>query len=159
MTNADPEASELMYASGSAPDSIVMINKYWGEKNSKFRFFFANENLDSDRNMKNYMVKPNNIKFDVMVNFCDGGQKTIGFCLDSRFYLTDLGTGESRVSRQGKYVGVVIDSLKKKMKSTIWLNEILMRAGFTIVDDDSEDKPDIDFTNIEKDTLISLLSK
>lgn len=157
MTNADPEAVELMYASGSAPDSVVMVNKFYGKQESKFRFFFANENLDAVR-MMNHMVNPNNIKFDMMVDINEN-QKTIGLCLDNRFYLTDLVTGNNRVSRQGRYVGVVIGEMKKKFKSTIWLNEILLRAGFTVLDVDSDEKPDIDFTNLEKDTLISLLSK
>ena len=49
--------------------------------------------------------------------------------------------------------------MKKKAKSFIDLTEMLYRSGFEVVEKDSEAKPDIDFTNLEKDVLINLLSK
>lgn len=38
------------------------------------------------------------------------------------------------------------------------LRDILYRSGFEVLEKESEEKPDIDFTNLEKDTLISLLA-
>lgn len=160
ITNANPEAVELLYMRNDAPDGIVMVNQFSGAPNSKFRFFFANECLDSS-NMKNYMVDPNNIRFDTMVEHDVTGlgrQMSIGMMLDNRFYLMQMGTGNSRVST-GKYAPIIIDGLKKKAKCFIGLKEILYRAGFEILEKDSEEKPDIDFTNLEKDTLINLLAK
>ena len=83
---------------------------------------------------------------------------TIGMMLDNRFYLMQMGTGNRSVST-GKYAPVIIEGLKKKAKCFIGLKEILYRAGFEVLDKDSEEKPDIDFTNLEKDTLINLLAK
>lgn len=160
ITSADPEAVELLYMRNDAPDGIVMVNQYWGEPKSQFRFFFANECLDVNR-MKNHMVDPNNIRFDTMMEHeADdvGRQMTIGMMLDNRFYLMNMGTGNRRVST-GKYAPIIIAGLKKKAKSFIGLKEILYRAGFEVLDKDSEEKPDIDFTNLEKDTLINLLAK
>ena len=160
VTNANPEAVELLYMREDAPDGIVMVNQYWGNPKSKFRFFFANECLDG-RVMKNHMVDPNNIRFDTMMEHevDEGGrQMTIGMMLDNRFYLMSMGTGNRRVST-GKYAPVIIDGMKKKAKCFIGLKEILYRAGFEVLDKDSEVVPDIDFTNPEKDTLIKLLAK
>lgn len=159
MTNATPEAVELLYARNDCPDGIVKLNKFRGEDDSKFRFFFATEFLNPS-NMRNHMVDPNNIRFDVMIPFEGQGQKTIGMVLDNRFYLMDMGTGNSRVaSSQRKYASIVIDAMKKKAKCFITLKEILYRAGFEVLDNGSDVEADIDFRNIEKDTLINLLTK
>ena len=160
MTNANPEAVELLYARNDCPDGIVKLNKFRGEDDSKFRFFFATECL-KPYNMKNHMVDPNNIRFDVMIPFEGQGQKTIGMVLDNRFYLMDMCTGKSRVATsQRKYASIVIDAMKKKAKCFITLKEILYRAGFEVLDNNSLDvEADIDFRNLEKDTLINLLAK
>ena len=161
ITNANPEAVELMYIRNDAPDGILMLNKFDGDDDSKFRFFFANEKM-APEDMRNHMVDPNNIRFDTMIAFEGQGQKTIGLVLDNRFYLMDMGTGKQRVS-SGKYAPIIIEAMKKKAKSFIDLKEVLYRAGFTMwqpaKDGEEEVKPDIDFTNLEKDTLINLLSK
>lgn len=160
MTFAEPEAVETLYMRDDAPDGIVLVNQFSGQPNSKFRFFFANECLDV-KTMKNHMVDPNNIRFDTMMEHEvseSGRQMTIGMILDNRFYLMQMGTGNRRVST-GKYGPVIIEGMKKKAKCFIGLKGILYRAGFEVLDKDSEEKPDIDFTNLEKDTLINLLAK
>jgi len=157
MTCASPEAVELLYATDAVPDGIVRLNKYYGDEKSQFRLFFANECLDG-KITKGYMVNPNNIKFDTMMDFDGQGQKSVGIVLDNRFYLMDMTSGRGRVA-SGKYADIIVDAMKKKAKSFIDLKEVLFRAGFEIVEKDSETKPDIDFTNLEKDTLINLLSK
>lgn len=160
MTFAEPEAVETLYMRDDAPDGIVLVNQFSGQPNSKFRFFFANECLDV-KTMKNHMVDPNNIRFDTMMEHEvseSGRQMTIGMILDNRFYLMQMGTGNRCVST-GKYGPVIIEGMKKKAKCFIGLKGILYRAGFEVLDKDSEEKPDIDFTNLEKDTLINLLAK
>ena len=161
MTNANPEAVELFYIRDDAPDGTLMLNKFNGGDKSKFRFFFANESLPAT-SLRGHMVNPNNIKFDTMIDFDGQGQKTIGLMLDNRFYLMDMQTGKGRVST-GKYAPIIVEAMKKKAKSFIGLQEVLLRAGFTMwqpaKEGEEEVKPDIDFTNLEKDTLINLLSK
>lgn len=157
MTNAEPEASEMFFIKNEAPDSVIKLNKFRGNDKSKFRFFYANEIPSNYNNLMNYMVDPNNVKFDTMVDFEGPGEKTIGVIFDNEFYFMDFKTGYSRVSSSGKYVNTVIDSFKRKAKCFIGLEEILRNAGFTICDDPEKDV-DIDFTKLEKDTLIKLLS-
>lgn len=161
MTNADPEAVELLYIEDSAPDGIIKLNKFAGVDDSKFRFFFANEVMDKT-NIRGHMVDPNNIKFDTMIDFQGQGEKTIGMLLNGRFTLMDFNTGNRRVSYGGKYVDTIVESAKNKADSFIPLKETLLRAGFKIWEPAKEGEehvePDIDFTNLEKDTLIKLLS-
>lgn len=159
MTNANPDAVELMYISGKAPDGILKLNKFRGEDDSRFRFFFANEEREVGKKM-GYMVDPNNMKFDAMVPFEGQGEKTIGILADGRFFLMDLGSGGRRVSTSGRYVDAMLASMKRKTKCFIPLKDILLRAGFSIWDPkegDEADKPDLDLTSLEKDTLIQLL--
>jgi hypothetical protein len=158
MTNAEPEASELFFIKDKAPNSLVKINKFSGRDDSKFRFFYANEIPGNLKLMTNYMVDPNNVKFDSLIEFNGQGEKTIGVILDNEFYFMDMGSGSQRASYGGKYSETTINLLKKKAKSFVHLDEILWEAGFEILQDGDERKPDIDFTNLEKDTLIKLLS-
>lgn len=163
MTNANPDAVELMYISGKAPDGILKLNKFNGDDDSRFRFFFANEEREAGKKM-GYMVDPNNIKFDAMVPFEGQGEKTIGILADGRFFLMDLGSGWRRVSTSGRYVDAMLESMKRKTKCFIPLKDILLRAGFSIWEPpkegeeaDKPDKPDLDLAALEKDTLIQLL--
>lgn len=160
MTNANPDAVELMYISGKAPDGILKLNKFSGGDKSQFRFFFANEERKLGKTM-GYMVDPNNIKFDAMVPFEGQGEKTIGILADGRFFIMDLGSGGHRVSTSGRYVDAMLKSMKRKTKCFIPLEDILLRAGFSIweppKDGEEADKPDLDLTALEKDTLIQLL--
>ena len=160
MTNANPEAVELLYIEATAPDGIVKLNKFNGEDDSKFRFFFANEHIAHDK-CYGHMVDPNNIKFDTMIDFQGQGEKTIGMLLGGKFIMMDMGTGTRRVSTSGKYVNTVIESMKQKAQCFIPLKEILLRAGFTEWEppkEGEEEKPEdvLDLTNPEKDSLIKL---
>jgi len=157
MTSADPEATELFFIKDTAPDCMFKVNKFSGLDKSKFRFFFANELLDPE-DMENHMVDPNNVKVDVMVDFDGQGEKAVGAIFDNTFYFMDFRTGKDRVSRQGDYVEIMVDSMKRKAKSFICLGDILKEAGFEILEDGSERTPDIDFSNPTKDMFTKLLS-
>lgn len=160
MTNADPEAVELLYIENTAPDGIVKLNKFNGEDDSKFRFFFANEHMPHGA-CYGHMCNPNNIKVDMMIDFQGQGEKTIGMTIGGKFIMMEMGTGTRRVSTSGKYVNTVIESMKQKAQCFIPLKEILLRAGFTMWEppkEGEEEKPEdiLDLTNPEKDSLIKL---
>ena len=159
MTSARPEATEIMLFKKGAPDGSVMINRYCGNNGSKFRFFGGVEpNMKLSRN---YMVDPNFIKFSADV-VSDTTQKTIGLLNSGRFYVMDLGSGNSIVSHQygstqnERYYASVL-----KAKSYLKLSEVLTRAGFIDVDTVEElpaDAQILDLTQISRDTLITLFS-
>ena len=158
MTSADPCATELLYFRKTAPDGIIYLNKFRGDDDSKFRLFYASQNLGKNiKNLMNYMVDPNDIKFDTMIDFQGQGQKTVGMIFDNEFFFMDFESGKNRASYGGKYAQTIVDAMKRKTKCFINLKEILMEAGFTFVHDEDV-VPDIDFTNLEKDTFIKLLA-
>lgn len=157
MTNAAPEASELFFIKNTAPDGIIKLNKFNGDDKSQFRFFFGNENR-KPKHVRDRMIDPNNIKIDVMVPFDGQGEKTIGMVFDNCFYFMDFASGKSRVSSGGKYVSTVTENMSRKARCFIYLDEILHLAGFNIIPDDSEVDADMDFTTLEKDSLVNLLS-
>ena len=159
MTSASPEATEIMLFKKGAPDGSVMVNRYCGDNGSKFRFFGGVEpNMKLSRN---YMVDPNFIKFSADV-VSDTTQKTIGLLNLGRFYVMDLGSGNSIVSYQHgstqneRYYASVL-----KAKSYLKLAEVLPKAGFIDVDSVEElpeDAQILDLTQISRDTLITLFS-
>ena len=152
MTNADPEASELMYMKKDCPDSVLRVNEYSGGPNCKFRMFFANESIDLDKRL-NYMVDPNNIKFETMLEFDNEYEKTLGLVHNNHFYLMELVTGKCRFSRANQYSTDYINTMANRTSGFLSLEKVLKDAGFII---DSEN-PDIDFTNLDKSTIIDLM--
>lgn len=142
MTNADPEAAEMFYFKKSMPDGFVNVNKYNGEDNSKLRLFVAKENLVgklssgkkdswrySERELKEYMVDPNNIVAEAMMDFSNCSQKTIAYIHDNRLYIMALQSGNGRVSTRTNQ-NIIQQANKVKADSYIDLVSILEEAGF-----------------------------
>lgn len=153
MTNADPEASELMKFENGVPDGIISVNKFFGGTHGNFRFFVANEEI---MNLyKNYMVDPNNIRLDVMISSEDSSEQVIGLLHNGKFTLMELEIGKGRIASSSDHNIRLIDTMAKRCECYVSLKDILLKAGF--VEDDND--PDIDFTDIEKDTIIKLLSR
>ncbi len=159
MTNAAPEASEVMYFRKGCAVGVVYVNRYNGKKGSKYKMYFGQEKIAHLK--KNYMVNPNNVKLTVDME-SDSVQQTVGLIFDNTITLMSLGQGNSRVA---DYDDVFLNCLIRKTKSFIDLEYILRKAGFRdpqtlIADDGSEKQEDItlDLTNLDRATLIQLLS-
>lgn len=144
MTNASPEATELFYFRKNVPDGFVNLNKYNGQGISKFRLFVAKENLtkkllnaghtsweerSTNKYYKKIMVDPNNIVFEAMLDFNDGSQQTIAYLHNSRIYLMQLTSGNSRVTSRANNE-IIQQANKVKADSYIDLAPILEEAGF-----------------------------
>ena len=161
MTNADPFATELMYVRKDCPDSILNVNQFNGNPKSKFRFFLANEEPDmetffNERHDSNpYMVNPNNIKFDVMIDVDNERQKSIGLVHDNTITLMDCNSGNGIITRGHDYELDGIKTLAERTKCYVEMKDILILAGFTEVGENEE--CDLDFSDMDKDTLINLL--
>lgn len=155
MTSADPEATELFYAAKGFKPSLIKVNRYCGEPNSKFTFFIANEKLSKLET--NYMVDPNNITFKVNELKMDSRAKTLGVITDYHFILAQVRTGNKQVagaSITNNYIKYLLDTINHRL----YINDIVEEIGLKLVDDNYQDKVDLDLTNISKNTLIELLS-
>lgn len=149
MTSADPEATELMYASEGFIPSIVKVNLYNGDINSKFKLFLATEKVVNMTS--NYMVNPNNVKFTIDC-VMDSKEKSVAVITENKLILAQFRTGNRIVSGNSitnKYTEYVLDTLDCYLD----LKKVLTDSGFTINSGDEK----LDLTNLSKDNLMSLL--
>ena len=153
MTNADPEASEIFYCKGTCGDGIVFCNRYNGEEGSRFRFFFGQEEITDLKH--NYMVDPNCL---VINEDLTSGlrQMMLAAVSGGRIYLMSVAVGNSRVS-SGMDAADKSAIIARKARCFVDLRTILLKAGFTEAAADGT--PDIDLSDMRKDTLISLFSE
>ena len=159
MTNAQPEATELLWAKRNAPNGIVFVNRFSGNPGSKFKMFFANEPINP-RDCRNHMVDPTNIMLSSMCESGESTQQMVGVVVDGKYVFADFGCGYQRVAGSYKANGVTANDaytiFRRKLSSMIYANDILKAAGFNIVRDG---ECDVDLENPVKDTMISLFDK
>ena len=155
MTEADPEATELFYAAKGFKPSLVKVNLYHGQPNSKFTFFIANEKINKLE--LDYMVNPNNITFKVNELKMDSRDKTLGVITDYQFILAQVRTGNKQVAGESitnNYIKYLLDTIHHRS----YIHDIVEEIGLKCVDDNYQDKINLDLTNLSKNTLIDLLS-
>ena len=147
LTDANPEASEILYCKDICPDGTIMCNRYNGAPGSRFRFFFGQEDIIDLK--RGYMVRPDSVVVNEEMT-SDSMEKMLGIVCGARAYLMDLGTGNQRVS-SGINPGVKEAIMARKAHAFIDLKDLLTKAGFV-----ESDMPELDLTKLDKDTLISL---
>jgi hypothetical protein len=150
VTSPQPEAVELMYASNGFEPSIVKVNLYSGNNNSKFKLFLATEFITNMK--KNYMVNPNNIQFSIDC-VMDSKEKSVAIITENKLILAQFRTGNKIVagdSITNKYIEYSLNIQDCYLN----LKTVLTDAGFTI----NKGNELIDLTNLSKDTLINLLN-
>lgn len=158
MTNAEPEATEMFYVNGQkpVPDGLLILNRFNGEADSKYRIFLGQEKIGSKFG-RNYMVDPNTIQFSEM------GESTTKEQIVGRIY-------------KGKFIPCVFDiantavsaysretqaSFRDLCMSYLPLKPILLEAGFKEWTPELKAEriePVIDLNDLKKDTLINLFT-
>jgi hypothetical protein len=153
MTNADPEATELIYCNKvEMPDSVLSVSMYHGRPNSMFRVFFTNEEVDTLS--RNYTCNPNHIIIDAELT-ADERTMNIGIIKDSILYITNIASGNTRIP--SKYRAELTLSLAYRLKYVIDMETLLKECGMHKAEE-GEDVA-VDLTAPEKDTLISLFAQ
>lgn len=155
MTNADPEATEIMYCRGNWPDCTVRVNRFNGVDGSKFRLFFGTDKI---KNLpKNYMVNPDTIRF-VEDFVSDKKEMTVAVVSDNTAYFTSMNLSENLLPSDKDRDITVEKALIDHMQSFTPLREVLLNAGFAEYKE-GDSMPDIDLSkDLSKDTLIALFS-
>lgn len=158
MTNADPEATEIMYCRSVWPDCGVRVVRYNGLKGSRFRLFFGSDDLKELP--KNYMVNPDSIRFSEDL-VSDSKDMAIGFIADNKVYFSALGVSQNLVPPNMLANHVSIEkAMADNYAAFISLRDVLLAAGYKEFDEHSEGEPDIDLSKeLSKDTLIALMSR
>lgn len=162
MTNADPEATEILYYKNNAPQGFININRYNGNDGSKYKLFVANEEVTTLP--KNYIVDPTHITFEAMC-VSDTPQQVIGLVNGNSFTIMNVGNGYGQVSRRNGNEQKSFDALSHKACSYLELKRLLHDAGYIDIDtveetDDwkiPEDAKIIDLTTLSRDTLINIM--
>lgn len=172
MTDANPEATEIIYFNNIKPkDSWFFCNRFAGACGSKYRLFFSQEHACGNFG-KNYMVDPNNVLFSVdMVS--EVREQSIGCVVDNKFVFTNINIGNTNTSTLTEYKHHAMDYINEAINSKYTLNIL-----FPFVDDickvvtvseyeeikkleDEGNKYnilDLDFNNLTKDMFIKMFS-
>lgn len=157
MTNAEPEATELLFVRKECPNGFVTVNQYSGNSKSKFRMIFGQENIEHMHS--NYMVDPNSIRLDVEIEHENCRDISVGIVNADSFTLINTNNGNSAVSRYGGWTSKRLDSLILESGCYADSVPLLEAAGFRIVGPDYDGEVDIDFGNLSKDSLIGLMAE
>ena len=155
MTNAEPEATELLFVKKECPNGFVTVNQFDGNSKSKFRMIFGQENIEHMHS--NYMVDPNSIRLDVEIEHENCREISVGIVNADAFTLINTNNGNSAVFRYSKWTNKRLDSLIVESECFTDSTPLLEQAGFKIVGHDYDGEVDIDFGNLSKDSLISIM--
>lgn len=158
MTNAEPEAAEVMKIKDPKDVlAVVKINQFSGNAKSKFELLFGQTNKNYDA-YNNFMVDPNDIKFRATVEHEDKKELQVALVANNKVTLMEVHSGNRIVSRAHNKSLEYIQALADKTRYFVDATELLKEAGYKIVDETYTGEVDIDFANLEKDTLISLMA-
>jgi len=145
MTSADPEAAEILYRKNESDvEGIVKVNPYRSKENSKYKVFFAQEEIPKLE--KNYMVNPENIIYQY--NDTISEEKILGVFADNKFIFCNFRLVNKRVSEKS-ITDLQLIYLKNIHGHLLTLEQILTDAGFTV----TKSKDCI----LSKDTVIKCL--
>lgn len=172
ITNAPNGANEVLHFKKDIPSGIVNINRYHGDAGSKYKVFFGTTSLNDfnrrDLHGKYFMVNPNEIQLEAEIAQGEAAQQMIGMIMDGKFFFYSLSTGYAAVTnsivrlRQKKNdrnahqnaAEEMTDILTRKANMMIPIENVLIKAGFTLVEEDAE----LDLTVLDRSTLIELFS-
>lgn len=161
MTNAEPEAAEVIKIANPADvKALIKINQYRGQSKSKFELFFGQSDKPFNYNAyKNFMVDPNEIKFRATIEHENKKEMQVALVGNNKITLMEVHSGNSIVSgRNNTHNADYINALMAKTEYFIDAEEMLREAGFQIVDETYTGEVDIDFANLDKDSLLGLLA-
>jgi hypothetical protein len=133
MTDANPEATEIIWFKKEPEDCIISVNEYNGNSKYKLRFFVAQEKATKFE--KSYMVNPNSVIYDTEMEIENKPQLTLGFIKDSKFVFHSCSVGKGRVPS-----GIEQNILEHLVQMNyLKIKNIFELAGVEIVDSPDED--------------------
>ncbi len=161
MTNAEPEAAEVIKITNpNDVKALIKINQYNGASKSKFELFFGQSNKHFRyKAYDNFMVDPNEIKFRATIEHENKKEMQVALVSNNKITLMEVHSGNKIVSgSNNRHNDDYIKALMTKTEYFVDAEEMLREAGFQIVDESYTGEVDIDFANLDKDSLLSLLA-
>ena len=129
MTDADPEASEIMWFKNKPENSIVSVLEYNGNSKYHYDMFIAQESTTNFK--KGYMVDPRNIIYKAAMEFENKRNVTLGFFKDNKFVFHSCNIGNGIVPNNWRTQ--ILEHLSGCKYLT--LREVLELKGIAISDD------------------------
>lgn len=129
MTNADPEATEVMWFKKEPMDSIISVSEFSGNTKYNYDIFIAQESATDFS--KSYMVDPRNVIYRTNLSFENARDVTLGFFQDGKFVFHSCQIGKGIIPNE------IRTDILKHLTSCHYLTvrEVFERAGITILDD------------------------
>lgn len=156
-------ASELFYINKQHVSKYAMCLNYYNFEDCRevpYQIMIAQKQIDTLN--KNYMIDPN----DLIVksnSVTKNQQKILGFVNISKnkckFYFAETSIGNSIISSDKDYMKQGLDYLYNFYADSIYMKDVLIKAGAIIVDDNKECDIDLSPEKIDKSTFIDLLKK
>ena len=133
MTNANPEATEIMWFKNQPEDSIVSVCEYAGDRKYHYQMFIAQEKATNFE--WHYMVDPRNIIYRADISLEGKTNLTLGFFNNGKFVFHSCNIGNGLVPTEWR-----TKILKHLVQcSYLTIREVLELAGVKI-DPESEYK-------------------
>ncbi|KKM67244.1 hypothetical protein LCGC14_1473100, partial [marine sediment metagenome] len=163
MTDAHGEngATELFYVKRKLKEEFIMFLNYYNYNESvevPYSIIVAKEKAGNFK--KNYMVNPNNVKAIAKTKMTER-QKILGLLVtttkECRFYFSEVSVGRSITASDSEHAENSRKYLVNFYRNAISLNDLLIKAGAIIVQDEDEHDIDLSPENLEKDSIIKLL--
>lgn len=162
ITNAPNGASECFYISNkiNIPNGSISICRYHPTSlDFKFKFFIAGAD-NKPKNMSN-MVDNKNIIYDCFFeknSSTEEGESTqVGITYNNKLFFTNDNLFSSKVPNL-KLLDGYREGINSKLESHVLLKEVLLLAGFTIVEDDDNSNVDFDFTSLSKNDILNFFN-
>lgn len=129
MTDADPEATEVMWFKQKPMDSIISVSEFRGNTQYNYDVFIAQESATDLH--QSYMVDPRNVIYRTNLSFENARDVTLGFFQDGKFVFHRCQIGKGIVPNEIRI------NILKHLTSCHYLTvrEVLERAGITVSDD------------------------
>jgi len=158
MTSANPEACEVIkIVDPTDLMAVVKINQFSGNEKSKFELLFGQTTKRYEA-YHNYMVNPNEIKFRATIEHENKRELQVALIADGKVTLMEVHSGNSIVSYAFNRSKEYMKALANKTHYFVDAAELLKDAGYEIVNETYTGDVDVDFANLEKDSLIKLMA-
>lgn len=159
MTDASGKngATELFKFSNQPSEPYIMTVNYFNYDSDKpvdFKILVAKEK--PKKFGMNYMVDPNNV-LAICKSRIDKQQMVLGMILDSKFYFTETGLGNTISARGEDYIGWARDYMINQYNNSIELRDILEKAGAIFVENKEDAEINLSHEDLERDTIVELL--
>ena len=155
-------ASELFYVKRQSEERLIVLLNYYNYIDGievPFNIIVAKEHMD--RLAKNHMVSPDNV-VAITKTKINRKQKVLGLLVttinSSRFYFSEVDIGNSITSGDNTHIRNSRRYLVQYNLNTIGLRDVLIAAGALLTQDESKCDINLSPENIEKDTIIELIT-